>query len=78
MEFAKHIVLNSKKQLEADMGDLQKQLEEVTRSKQEVFMTVYFTTDEYAFFLPMKQISSFWQLRQQRCYSSPGTLQLNL
>lgn len=36
MEFAKHIAVKSKKQLEADMEDLQKQLEEMTRSKQEV------------------------------------------
>lgn len=41
MEFAKHIVLKSKKQLESDMEDLQKQLDEVTRSKQEVCSIIF-------------------------------------
>ena len=36
MEFAKHIAVKSKKQLEADMEDLQKELEEMSRVKQEV------------------------------------------
>ena len=40
MEFAKHIVVKSKKQLEVDMEDLQKQLEEMTRSKQEVLSVI--------------------------------------
>ena len=36
MEFAKHIAVKAKKQLEADIEDLQKQLEEMSRLKLEV------------------------------------------
>eukprot|EP00794_Sanderia_malayensis_P013873 gene13873-15321_t len=36
IEFAKHIVVKSKKQLESDIDELQKQLEEMARVKQEV------------------------------------------